>query len=38
MQDALADADLVVEAATENIDLKLKIFEQLDALAPENVF
>jgi 3-hydroxybutyryl-CoA dehydrogenase len=35
MQDALADADLVVEAATENIDLKLKIFEQLDALAPE---
>ena len=28
------DADLVVEAATENIELKLKIFRQLDELAP----
>jgi 3-hydroxybutyryl-CoA dehydrogenase len=27
---ACADADLVVEAATENIDLKLQIFRQLD--------
>jgi 3-hydroxybutyryl-CoA dehydrogenase len=36
MQEALASADLVVEAATENIDLKLKIFEQIDALAPAN--
>jgi 3-hydroxybutyryl-CoA dehydrogenase len=27
-------ADLVVEAATENIDLKLKIFKELDAYAP----
>lgn len=27
---ALANCDLVVEAATENIDLKLKIFKQLD--------
>lgn len=27
---AVADADLVVEAATENIDLKLKIFAQLE--------
>jgi 3-hydroxybutyryl-CoA dehydrogenase len=27
---ACPDADLVVEAATENIDLKLKIFRQLD--------
>lgn len=27
-------ADLVVEAATENIDLKLKIFSQLDGIAP----
>ena len=27
---ALRDCDLVVEAATENIDLKLKIFAQLD--------
>jgi 3-hydroxybutyryl-CoA dehydrogenase len=29
-----ANADLVVEAATENIDLKLKIFKQLDDAAP----
>jgi 3-hydroxybutyryl-CoA dehydrogenase len=28
-------ADLVIEAATENSDLKLKIFSELDALAPE---
>lgn len=26
------DADLIVEAATENIDLKLKIFKELDAI------
>ena len=31
----VAQADLVVEAATENIDLKLKIFGQLDTHAPE---
>lgn len=28
------DADLIVEAATENVDLKLKIFKQLDEAAP----
>ncbi|MBA4302671.1 MAG: 3-hydroxybutyryl-CoA dehydrogenase [Sphingobacteriaceae bacterium] len=27
-------SDLIVEAATENVDLKLKIFRQLDELAP----
>ncbi len=32
----LANADLVIEAATENIDLKLKIFKQIDDHAPEN--
>jgi len=32
---SVAGADLVVEAATENIDLKLKIFKDLDATAPE---
>jgi 3-hydroxybutyryl-CoA dehydrogenase len=31
---AVQNAELVVEAATENIDLKLKIFQQLDAAAP----
>jgi len=36
--DGLAGSDLVVEAATENVDLKLKIFKQLDALAdPETI-
>ena len=29
-------ADLIVEAATENLDLKLKIFKQMDELAPEH--
>jgi len=33
-----ADADLVVEAATENVDIKLKIFKQLDELCkPETI-
>lgn len=31
---AVKQVDLVVEAATENIDLKLKIFRQLDEAAP----
>jgi len=29
------EADLVIEAATENPDLKLKLFSQLDQLAPQ---
>lgn len=33
---AVKDADIVIEAATENIDLKVKIFQQLDALCPPN--
>ncbi|MGZ5252899.1 MAG: 3-hydroxyacyl-CoA dehydrogenase family protein [Flavitalea sp.] len=33
LQKGVSDADLVVEAATENIDLKLKIFSQLDQFA-----
>ncbi|BAV08399.1 3-hydroxybutyryl-CoA dehydrogenase [Filimonas lacunae] len=38
MQAGLAGVQLVVEAATENIDLKLKIFTQLDQLAaPETI-
>jgi len=31
---ALKDCDLLIEAATENLELKLKIFRQLDELAP----
>nr|WP_306552706.1 3-hydroxybutyryl-CoA dehydrogenase [Chryseobacterium sp. WG23] len=34
LNDAVGAADLVVEAATENLDLKLKIFGQMDELAP----
>jgi 3-hydroxybutyryl-CoA dehydrogenase len=33
---SLADVDLVIEAATENLDLKLKIFAQLDATVNSN--
>lgn len=36
--DACKDSDLVVEAATENVDIKLKIFKQLDELCkPETI-
>lgn len=34
LNDAVGSADLIVEAATENLDLKLKIFGQMDELAP----
>jgi len=33
---AVSTADLVIEAASENIDIKLKIFKQLDELCPAN--
>src|SRR6188472_2508207 len=35
INDGVKDADLVVEAATENIELKLKIFEEVDKFAPK---
>jgi 3-hydroxybutyryl-CoA dehydrogenase len=35
LSEAAQYADLVVEAATENVDLKLKIFKSMDAAAPE---
>jgi 3-hydroxybutyryl-CoA dehydrogenase len=36
--DVCKDSDLVVEAATENVDIKLKIFKQLDELCkPETI-
>ncbi|MCK5638316.1 MAG: 3-hydroxybutyryl-CoA dehydrogenase, partial [Flavobacteriaceae bacterium] len=34
ISDGVKNADLVVEAATENLDLKLKIFKQIDQDAP----
>jgi 3-hydroxybutyryl-CoA dehydrogenase len=33
LQTGVAEADLIVEAATENTDLKLKIFKDLDQFA-----
>lgn len=33
--EGIKDADLIVEAATENVDLKMKIFRELDEKAPE---
>lgn len=35
MADAVKEADLVIEAATENVDLKMKLFGQIDELAPD---
>jgi 3-hydroxybutyryl-CoA dehydrogenase len=37
MNDGVSGIDLVVEAATENMDIKLKIFSQLDEICGENV-
>ena len=37
MNDGVSGVDLVVEAATENMDVKLKIFSQLDEVCDENV-
>src|SRR5690606_9145156 len=38
MGEAVSQADIVIEAATENIDLKTKIFTDLDALCkPEAI-
>lgn len=34
IEEGVKNADLIVEAATENVDLKLKIFKDLDAHAP----
>ncbi len=33
---AVAESDLIVEAASENLDIKLKIFETLDQSAPDH--
>ena len=35
--ETLIDADFVIEAATENPELKFKIFRELDSAAPEGV-
>ena len=36
LEDGVKNADLVVEAATENVTIKLEIFKQLDALCGAN--
>lgn len=35
LSEGVKNAELIVEAATENVELKLQIFEQLDKLAPK---
>jgi 3-hydroxyacyl-CoA dehydrogenase len=35
LEEAVREADLVIEAVSENLDLKKKVFEDLVALAPE---
>lgn len=36
IKDGIEKSDLVVEAATENLDLKLKIFKEIDEFAPSD--
>jgi 3-hydroxybutyryl-CoA dehydrogenase len=36
LEEGVKAVDLVIEAATENIDIKLKIFADIDKYAPEN--
>jgi len=36
IEEGVKNADLVVEAATENVDIKLSIFENMDAHAPKD--
>jgi 3-hydroxybutyryl-CoA dehydrogenase len=36
MEGAVESSDLIVEAATENVELKLKIFQKLDSFATDN--
>jgi len=36
LSDAVKNSDLVIEAVTENVELKLKIFKELDEVAPAN--
>ena len=36
LEDGVKGADLVVEAATEHVDIKLQLFRELDPLAPEH--
>ena len=37
IENGVKEADLVVEAATENTSLKIKIFKELDELCPEKL-
>lgn len=36
LKQGVSNADLIVEAATENMDLKLKIFKEIDEYSPAN--
>ncbi len=36
IEEAVGDCDLIVEAATENLDLKLSIFKEIDKYSPDD--
>lgn len=36
LRSAVSEADYVIEAVTEDLDLKLQVFEQIDRLAPQH--
>ena len=36
LKNAAADSDLIIEAVNENLDLKIKIFKEIDLVAPEH--
>lgn len=36
LQDAVPESDLVIEAASENLEIKLRIFKEIDQLAAKN--
>ena len=38
IQEGVKNARLIVEAATENVELKLKIFKEIDAASPDRLY
>src|SRR5690606_23887981 len=36
LKKAAAESDLIIEAVNENLDLKIKIFKEVDSVAPKN--
>jgi len=38
LREAVKDADIIMEAVTEDLNVKKKIFSEIDSLSPENAF